>query len=186
MNDPTNVRAGEQFGSSVALVSNGGTNTLAVGVPYKSVSNGYSHGAVTLLTGSGASYSAVSLTASSSQTNVNSYLGHAVAVGVLNGVTTVAAGDPPLGDPRLGAVYVFAGSGASYTTTKLTDASGTAYDNFGVSVAVGYSYSQTLVAVGAQGKNGNTGNAADGVLIFTQTGDFYAQSSVPRSEWHPR
>ncbi|MGI8857122.1 MAG: beta strand repeat-containing protein [Thermomicrobiales bacterium] len=171
------------FGESVALVSNGGTNTLAVGIANNSRSpNGYTVGAVMVFTGSGTSYSAVTLTAADNQPTVISHFGGALAVGVLNGVTTVVTSDPASGDRRLdGGVYVFAGSGASYTQTKLTDASNAAYDNFGVSVAVGYSYSQTIVAVGASGKNSNTLNPADGVLLFSQTGDSYAQSSLPQS-----
>ncbi len=171
------------FGTSVALVSNGGTNTLAVGISNYSISpNGYEIGGVMVFTGSGTSYRAATLTAADNRPNVRSHFGAALAIGVLNGVTTVVISDPPSGDQYHGpgAVYVFAGSGTSYTTTtKLTDANGGLYDNFGVSVAVGYSYSQTLVAVGAPGKNGNTGNATDGVLIFTQTGASYAQSSLP-------
>jgi len=170
------------FGTSVALVSNGGTNTLAVGIYNNSRSpNGYSVGAVMVFTGSGTSYSAVTLTAADNQPTVISHFGSKVAVGVLNGVTTVVTSDPAYGDRRQDfGVYVFAGSGASYTQTKLIDASNAYYDNFGVSVAVGYSYSQTLVAVGASGKNSSTGNAADGVLIFSQTGASYAQSSLPQ------
>ncbi|MHB8648339.1 MAG: hypothetical protein ACYDAR_21365, partial [Thermomicrobiales bacterium] len=179
--DP-NGRAGENFGTSVALLTNGGTNTLAVGIPYRFVTpSGFFQGGITVFTGSGTSYSAVDLSASDGQSNSSHLLGSAIAVGVLNGITTVAASDIPDCYPCPGAVYVFAGSGTSYTTTKLTDASGTAYDNFGRSVAVGYSYSQTLVAVGAPGKNGNTGNAADGLLLFTQTGASYTQSSLPRA-----
>nr|MDQ6906672.1 FG-GAP repeat protein [Chloroflexota bacterium] len=172
-------RAGENFGAGVALVSNGGTNTLAVGVAAKSVSSsGFLQGAVTLFTGSGTSYNSVDLSPSTNGLS-NNYVGYAIAVGVLNGITTVAAGASPGMDPGQGAVYVFAGSGTSYTMTTLTDAKGAALDQFGRSVAVGYSYSQTLVAVGAAGKNGNTGNPADGVLIFTQNGASYSQSSLP-------
>ncbi len=172
-------RAGENFGAGVALVSNGGTNTLAVGVAAKSVSSsGFLQGAVTLFTGSGTSYNSVDLSPSTNGLS-NNYVGYAIAVGVLNGITTVAAGASPGMDSGQGAVYVFAGSGTSYTMTTLTDAKGAALDQFGRSVAVGYSYSQTLVAVGAAGKNGNTGNPSDGVLVFTQTGASYSQSSLP-------
>ena len=115
------------------------------------------------------------------QPDVEHNVGNAVAVGVLNGVTTVAARrwiTTAIGD----SVYVFAGSGTSYTTTKLTDAGGYASDQFGRSVAVGYSVQPDARRSRRAGlKSDSIGNQADGVLLFTQTGATYTESSLPRS-----
>jgi len=172
------------FGQSVALASNSGTNTLAVGVPdsYSFSPAFHTFGGVMIFTGSGTSYSAVNLSASLAyQPGVQHHVGFSVAVGVLNGVTTVAADDPSNGESHESAVFLFAGSGASYTATKITDAGGYAGDQFSGSVAVGYSYSQTLIAVGVAFEFNSTGSAADGVLLFTQTGTTYTESSLPRT-----
>ncbi|MDQ2737398.1 MAG: FG-GAP repeat protein [Actinomycetota bacterium] len=182
LND-ANGQQSEGFGGSVALVSNGGTNMLAIGAPGYSVPPIYSEGAVFLFTGSGASYSATHFVPADGQ--MSTYLGGsgAVAVGVNNGVTTVAAGVSAYtvnGNQGQGAVYLWAGSGTSYTPTKITDPNGAPSDGLGISVAIGYSDSQTLVAAGAPGKYSNTGNPADGVLLFTQNGANYVRSYLPQ------
>jgi hypothetical protein len=174
LND-VNGYSAERFGQSVTLVSNGGTNTVAVGANFKGrTANGTSFpGSVFVFTGSGASYSSVELFDPNGQTYDN--LGDHVAVGVKDGITTVAATAPAGANGRIGVVDLFTGSGTSYTQTKLADARG----SIGTDVAVGYSYSQTLVAVGASALSGTTGNPADGVLLFTQTGATYTESSLP-------
>lgn len=168
LNDP-NGHPYEGFGASVALASSGGTNTLAVGAINKSIAPVYNQGSVFIFTGSGTRYSVVEHFSPNGQTNGN--LGTAIAVGVKDGVTTVAASQVA---PEV--VYVFTGSGTSYTTTALTDAGGAFGDGFGASVAVGFSYSQTLVVVGTPRKNGNP---AGGLLLFSQNGASYVQTSLP-------
>ncbi len=72
------------FGQSVALGSNSGTNTLAVGVPdsYSFSPAFHTFGGVTIFTGSGTSYSAVDLSASLAyQPGVQHHVGFSVAVG---------------------------------------------------------------------------------------------------------
>ncbi len=182
LNDP-NGNIAESFGVSIALVSNGGTNTLAVGAPSRAVNGVYTQGTVLVFTGSGMSYTSVVLTASDGHSGES--LGCSVALGVQGGITTVAAGGAG-GNYNIqqdGAVYVFTGSGTAYTQIKLTDANGVFGDQFNRSVAVGFAspIGPTLIAVGAPVKSLHTNNPADGVVFFACARGVCTQSSVPET-----
>ncbi len=70
----------------------------------------------------------------------------------------------------IGAAYVFVRSGTAWSQqAELTDAGGTANDNFGFSVAI----SGSTVVVGTPGKNSNTGAA----YVFVPSGTAWSQQA---------
>jgi hypothetical protein len=85
------AQAGEGLGSSVALISNGGANTLTVG----------RIGSIVLFTGSGTTYGAVTLSTVGGSASGGSISAEGnypnVAVGVNGGITTVVGGVPLAG-----------------------------------------------------------------------------------------
>jgi hypothetical protein len=176
------------FGWASALSSDG--NTLAIGA----VGTATDTGAVHVFTRSGASWTArTALTASNAGSGDN--FGSALA---LNGAGTVLAVGAPYeasanttqsnnSAASAGAVYTFAGSGASWSQTGYLKASNVgAGDNFGASVslsstgdvlAVGAPY-EASSATGVDGSQSNNSATLSGaVYVFNATGGTWTQSA---------
>jgi len=168
------------IGSSVAFVSNNGTNTLAVGAPSVQVSGVY-QGGVFVLTGSGPTYTSVLLTAPDGA--AGDKFGQSVALALAHGVNTVVVGAPGKtvnGNGGTGAAYVLTGSGTTYSKTRLDNGDANAGGGqFGSAVAVGYAAGSRLVAVGVPQYTPAGGASPLGqgaVAVFTQNGTAYTQS----------
>ncbi len=153
--------ANDQFGTVVAISG----STAVVGVPFATVGGNANQGAVYVFTGSGGSWSQTQKLTASDGTASNEF-GTVVAISgstAVVGVPFATVG----GNANQGAVYVFTGSGGSWSQTqKLTASDGVAYDEFGTSVAV----SGSNALIGAPFK------ASEGyAYVFTVSGSIWSQ-----------
>jgi hypothetical protein len=196
----SNTNAGDDFGGSVALSSDG--NTLAVGAPFEaSAATGVSGtqsdntaakaGAVYVFTRSNATWSQQAYV-KASNTNAGDEFGFSLALSgdgnalVVGAPLEASAATGFNGNQAdntataAGAVYVFTRSGTAWSQLVYVKASNTnANDDFGLAVAI--SADATTVAVGATGEAsaaaGINGNQADNtavhagaVYVFTLSG----------------
>ena len=145
------------FGYSVAISG----NVIVVGTPNHNLATNTPAGAVYVYqqpkTG-WATTSTPNAQLTSSDESQNNYFGSSVAIA---GGTIVIGSPFDLND--LGAAYIYVKPGSGWKTTtaytaKLTASDGVTYDDFGYSVAVGGTGSNT-VAVGAPGVSAETGAA---------------------------
>jgi hypothetical protein len=146
--------AGDSFGWSVALYR----SAAVVGAPGSAAMPG----AVYVFTGSGSTWTQrAKLTAVGGVPSDN--FGSSLT---LNGSTAVVGA--PSKSTSTGAVYVFTGSGSTWTQrTVLTAADGAAHDQFGFSVAL----SGSTALIGAPGKSSN----ARAAYVFTGSGGTWNQ-----------
>jgi uncharacterized protein (TIGR03437 family) len=158
--------ANDNFGYAVALSG----ETVAVGVPNDVVGSNAYQGSAYIFTRNGVTWTQQQkLTANDGA--ASDLFGFAVA---LSG-DTVAAGVPndAIGaNGRLGSVYIFTRSGATWTQQpKLTADDGAANDLFGVSLALS---GDTMVA-GARGDTIGTNDEQGSAYVFTRNGATWTQ-----------
>ena len=150
------------FGYSVAISG----NVIAVGTPNHNIATNTPAGAVYVFQQPRTGWvttSAPNAQLTASDETQNNYFGSSVAIA---GGTVVIGSPFDLND--LGAAYIYVKPGSGWKTTtvytaKLTASDGVLYDDFGYSVAVGGTGSNT-VAIGAPGVNTETG----AVYIFIE------------------
>lgn len=207
----SNTGAGDYFGDSLSLSSDG--NTLAVGAPLESSSatgvNGSQNnnsaagsGAVYIFTRSSGSWSQQAYI-KSSNTGTSDQFGDAVAlsgdgntlavgaVGESSSETGIGGSGTNNSALQSGAVYVFTRSGTNWSQQAYVKASNTnAYDAFGASVSL--SQSGDTLAVGAWSEDSNatgvngdqSNNAASGsgaVYVFQRASGFWSQQAYLKS-----
>ena len=97
------------FGSSTAIATANGTNTVVVGAPSELIGGQDEQGAVYVFTGSGNSYTQRARLTASNGARQNRF-GQSVAVTMNGGTTTVV-----VGTFNVGAAYVYTSSGGAYT-----------------------------------------------------------------------
>jgi len=153
---------GDLFGTAVGLSSDG--NTAAISAPGKSTKAG----TVYVFTRSGSTWTqATSVVPSDAASNAQ--FGNAVSVSGDGG--TIMVGDDQKAS-KAGAVYVFTGSGSTWTQqTKLTISTGVANDMFGSAVSL--DNNGMIALVGAQGEQ----SAAGGGYIFTRSGSTWTNAA---------
>lgn len=156
--------ANDNFGSSVALSSDG--NTALVGAGNKMIGTNSSQGAVYAFTRSGATWSQQQkLTADNGATE--NYFGNAMALS--RDGNTVLIGSPGANGYQ-GAVYAFTRSGATWSQRQeLTTGDGASGDLFGNSMAL--SSDSNTALIGAYYKNNGQGAA----YVFTLSGATWSQ-----------
>jgi hypothetical protein len=152
----TGVAAGDYFGWSVAVSG----STAVVGAPSTSPNTGAAY----VFTGSGSTWTQRAKLTATDAAPGDSF-GYAVA---LSGSTAVVGA--PYKNSNTGAVYVFTGSGSTWSQqARLTAADGAAGDDFGLSVAL----SGSTAVVGAPYNNNYTG----AVYVFTGSGSSWSQQA---------
>ena len=167
LNDPAPA-AGERFGQTLALSD----DTALIGTPAEEV-DGYSHaGVVFAYQRSGASWSEQAVLSAGD-----------AAAGEVFGSSLALAGDTALvgaanktvgGDVGAGAVYVFSGSGASWSQqTELDDPSPMIADDFGGSVAL----CGEEALIGTPGKTVDGKQCAGAAYVFSGSGANWTQQA---------
>ncbi|MFT3929430.1 MAG: histidine kinase [Spongiibacteraceae bacterium] len=207
----SNTYAGDNFGESVALSSDG--NTLAVGAPFEDSSattiNGSQTtrtagdaGSIYVFTRSGSSWSQQAYV-KPTNTYAASYFGWSVALS--DDGNTLAAGAPGESNSNsgvnpganthsasnAGAAYVFTRSGSNWSQQVYLKASNAAAeDNFGTAIALNGSGSTLAVgspyeASAATGINGtqsdNSATTAGAAYVFTRSGSTWSQQAYVKA-----
>jgi hypothetical protein len=207
----SNTRAGDGFGTSVAISSDG--NTLAVGAPgedssatgidgNQSDNSASASGAAYAFTRSGTTWSQQAYV-KASNTEEGDWFGFSIALSPDG--NTLAVGAPKEdssatgigGDQNnnsvsaSGAVYVFIRSGAAWSQQAYVKASNTGSDdNFGSSVVL--SADGNTLAVGTPGEdssatgiggnqNDNSASASGAVYVFTRSGTTWSQQAYVKA-----
>jgi hypothetical protein len=158
----------DRFGSSVAMSANG--NIAVIGARNEDTSPNTDNGAAYIFTRSAGVWTQqAKLVASDPASSVT--FGQSASIS--SDGTTVAIGSPESGTG--GAVYVFTGSGTTWTQqAKLVASDAAASDQFGYQVSIS-SNGNTLLT-GAQNKTvTNTGNGA--AYVFTRSGTTWSQQA---------
>ena len=203
----SNSEAGDEFGWSVALSTDGNTmivgaiseDSVATGIDGNETDNSASNaGAAYVFTRTGSTWTQQAYL-KGSNTEAGDNFGYAVALSTTGDMVAIAApreGSVATGidgneaddsAPDAGAVYVFTRSGATWTQQAYLKASNTeAGDRFGDSLAL--SSDGSTLAVGAEmedstatGINGsqadNSGSEVGAVYVFTQSGGTWSQQA---------
>jgi FG-GAP repeat/IPT/TIG domain len=169
---PSDLVVGDQFGSSVAISSDG--TTAVVGAESKNVGLGMSshdvNGAVYVFTRSGSTWTQqAKLTASDSVSGLR--FGSAVSLSGDGNTLLVGARGNASSVPA-GAAYTFTRSGSTWTQQqKLTASDAATGDYFGTSAAL--SADGLTAVVGAPAKNSYTGAS----YVFTVSGGVWSQQA---------
>ncbi|MCA1666452.1 MAG: FG-GAP repeat protein, partial [Thermomicrobia bacterium] len=172
----------EKFGTSVALVINAATATIAVGAPnHCDCSSSYYGGAVYLYAGSGASYPLQTTLLDTGSTEQEQF-GYSVALASSGSTNTLVVGarykSLTPGDVA-GAAFVYTGSGVNYSsnvTLRATDPG--LGDYFGSSVAIAVSGGTTAIAVGAPNKTPPGHLPLGAAYVFTSSGAEYTGTQL--------
>ena len=163
------TRLGQEFGSSLALSSDG--NTLAVGAANASYSSNTGVGHMYVFTRSGSTWTEEAIIDPSGTKNNNSNFGW-MDIDISEDGNTICAGawkeDLQSGTGRGGAAYVFTRSGSTWTEEqRIPNPNGGAGYYFGLSTAIS--------------DNGNTLVAADYIegafYVFTRSGSTWTQQA---------
>jgi uncharacterized repeat protein (TIGR01451 family) len=165
----SDAASGDEFGRGIAL--DGGT--AAIGSPYAVIDGHEEQGAAYVFTESGGVWSqATRLLASDG--SANSVYGYSFG---LDGTTLLVSAvyTTIAGHEGQGAVYVYDGSGSSWTETqKLVASDGDAGDEFGGAIAL----DGDTALVGAHFASVGASNAQGKVYVFTRSGGVWSQSQV--------
>lgn len=165
-----------RFGYSVAVAVSGGTTTVVVGAPGTKE--------VDVFTGSGGALARQAVLTTANLAGTPSY-GYAVAALTTGATTTIAVRDPtgyPIdpgvcgGNCHVGAVYLYAGAGASYPLqTTLSDTTPTnVLIYYGTSLALATNGSTNTLVVGARNAT-IAGHPNQGkILVYTGSGSTYS------------
>ncbi len=167
---PSDGAAGEYFGDSVALSSDG--NTALVGANYKTVGSNQGQGAAYVFVRSGGTWSRQQeLTASDGASE--DWFGASVALSG-DGNTALVGAPGAVDWNRTGAAYVFTRSGGSWTQQQeLTPSDSAASDYFGFSVALSGNGNTALV--GAFNENIGSNLFQGSAYVFTSVGGNWTQ-----------
>lgn len=167
--------AGDQFGYSVALSSDG--NTALIGAILTTVDGKNAQGAAYVFTRSAANWTEQKRLLAS-QGAANDFFGSAVALSSDGNTALIGAKYTKIGDKDFqGAGYVFTRSGADWTEhPRLTAADGAASDQFGTSVALSSDGSTALIGAIEVSVGGLDSQGA--AYVFTRTGE----SWLPQAE----
>ena len=164
--------ASDQFGSKVRADSTG--STLIIGAwAYDYSAAAQRKGAVYVFTRSGTTWTQRAvLEASDGATN--DYLGTSIAINETGDTVVAGAPNNDTGGTDSGKVYVFTGSGASWSQQAAIQPSDiTSSDLFGFRVGA---YGNVLVASAREGVGTGSGNATGTVYIFQRSGSSWSQS----------
>ena len=156
----SDAASNDYFGMSVAFSNNG---LLAIGAHGDDDNGQNASGSVYLFSGSGTNWTEIKkLTASDAA--AADYFGYSIAFSN-NGILAVGAfGDDDNGQNGSGSVYLYSGSGISWTQqAKLTASDANTGDNFGISVAFS---NNGLLAVGANLDDDNGQSGSGSVYLY--------------------
>jgi len=156
--------ANDQFGSTVRADSTG--TTLIVGAwAYDYSAAAQRKGAVYVFTRSGTTWTQRAVLEASDGAQ-NDYLGTSIAINETGDIVVAGAPNNDTGGGDSGKVYVFTGSGASWTQEAIIQPSDiTSNDMFGYAVGA---YGDSLVASAREGVGTGTGNATGTVYLFSK------------------
>jgi hypothetical protein len=171
----TEGAAGDEFGYSVALSSDG--NTALVGAIYTTVDGKNAQGAAYVFTRTGTNWTEQKWLLASEGT-ANDFFGSAVALSSDGNTALIGAKYTKIGDKNFqGAAYVFSRSGTEWTERpRLTAADGAASDQFGTSVALSSDGSTALI--GAIEISVGDWDSQGAAYVFTRSGE----SWLPQAE----
>ena len=171
--EPSDVQSGDDFGFSVDI--NGDGDIMVGGALLGDAPSASNSGAVYVFTESGGTWSQVAkLTASDAAASDN--FGNTVRIS--RDGTTVAIGAPFDADEGAftGAVYVFRGSGSSWSQLdKLLGSDAAAVDNTGFLRSIGISSDGSIIAFGSIGDDTN-GSVSGAVYVFTESSGSWSQT----------
>ena len=171
--------AGDQFGYSVALSSDG--NTALVGAIFTTVDEKNAQGAAYVFTRTATNWTEQKRLLAS-QGAANDLFGSAVALSSDGNTALIGAKYTKIGDKDFqGAGYVFTRSGTEWTERpRLTAANGAASDQFGTSVALSSDGNTALIGAIEVSVGGLDSQGA--AYVFTRTGESWAQQAELTAE----
>ncbi|MGO8748092.1 MAG: IPT/TIG domain-containing protein [Thermoguttaceae bacterium] len=165
--DSDSAEPGGEFGISVAISG----NTVVVGSIYAYVPGNYAQGVAYVFTGSGSNWNETGVLVRSA---ASAYDNFGAAVAISGSTIVVGADGAANGGNQLGAAYVFAESGSTWSqTAELTESGGSTADLFGSSVSI----DGNTIVVGADadtvGSNADQGAA----YVFTGSGSTWTPAA---------
>jgi cysteine-rich repeat protein len=165
----SNTAAGQRFGSSVTLSSDG--STLAVGAPGEAADAGATY----VFTRSDTTWSPQAFLKAPSAAAGDDF-GASIALSADGATLVVGAAGDDASAPSAGAVYVFTRDGTSWSPpASVRPSSPAASDHFGISVAL--SADGATLAAGAEG----AARFAGAAYVFTRSGAVWSEASVKAS-----